>query len=103
MSAQPQPEPQVSGKFMGWFLLFVLLVFVLYVFPEFLIFKQHGFAPQDTLLNAGTDTSLRGILASLWQERARVLNPFNNPLVRFFLVTIVVGVVYDKMKKYLPS
>jgi hypothetical protein len=96
-------EPPVSGRFVGYFLLFVVLIFLLYVFPEWLIFKQYGFAPQDTLLQPGSDPSLRSILASLWQERAKVLNPFNNALVRFFLVTIVVGVVYDKMKQYSPS
>lgn len=96
-------QTPVSGKFVGYFLLFVVLIFLLYVFPEWLIFKQYGFAPQDTLLQPGSDPSLRGIVASLWQERAKVLNPFNNALVRFFLVTIVVGVVYDKMKKYSPE
>lgn len=99
----PAAEPAVSEKFVGYFLLFVVLIFLLYVFPEWLIFKQYGFAPQDTLLQPGSDPSLRSILASLWRERAQVLNPFNNALVRFFLVTMVVGVVYDKMKKYSPS
>lgn len=99
----PAAEPEVSGKFVGYFLLFVVLIFLLYVFPEWLIFKRYGFAPQDTLLQPGSDPSLRSIVASLWQERAKVLNPFSNALVRFFLVTIVVGVVYDKMKKYSPS
>jgi hypothetical protein len=101
--AAPTSEPTVSGKLVAYFLLFVVLVFLLYVFPEFLVFKQYGFAPHDTLANTGPDTSLGGVLASLWRDRGRVLNPMNNPLVRFFLVTIVVGVVYDKMKQYSAS
>jgi hypothetical protein len=68
-----------------------------------LVFKQFGFAPQDHLLDTGADPSLGAILANLWRDRARVLNPLNNPLVRFFLVTMLVGVVFDKMKKHSPS
>ena len=103
MPPEHPTEPAVSGKLVAYFLLFVVLIFVLYVFPEWLVFKQYGFAPQDTLLQPGNDPSLRSVLASLWQDRAQVLNPLNNALVRFFLVTIIVGVVYDKMKKYSPS
>jgi hypothetical protein len=98
-----EAEHPVSGKFVGYFLLFVLLVFVFYVFPEYIIFKRHGFAPVEHLVDTGANPSLGDVFASMWRDRAQLLNPFNNPLVRFFLVTVLVGVVFDKVKKYRPA
>ena len=108
MQSERQPpdrdqEPVVSGKYVAHLLLFVILVFLLYVFPEIMVFKQHGFAPVEHLVDAGPNPTLGGILASMWSDRAELLNPLNNPLVRFFLVTMIVGVVFDQVKKYAPA
>jgi len=67
-----------------------------------LIFKQSGFAPVEHLVESGSNPTLRAILSDLWRDRAQLLNPFHNPLVRFFLVTIVAGVVLDQVKKNAP-
>ena len=93
----------VSDRFIGYLLLFTLVVFLLYVLPEVLVFKQFGFAPVERLVDAATNPSFGKILSSLWTDRAQVLNPMNNSLLRFFLVTMVVGVVFDRVKKYWPS
>jgi hypothetical protein len=97
------PEPAVSGAFVGYFLLFVVLVFLFYIFPEVLVFKNSGFAPVESLKEAENTTSLGAIVANMWRDRALILNPMNNPLVRFFLVTVIVGVVYDRMKQHAPA
>ena len=98
----PASEPVVTGKYVGYVLLFGVLFFILYIFPEILIFKQSGFAPVEHLTESGADPGLRDILADLWRDRAQLLNPLNNPLVRFFLVTILAGVVLDQVKKNAP-
>lgn len=97
------PTTPVSDRFIGYLLLLAVLIFLLYVLPEMLVFKQNGFAPTEHLAETGTHPSLREILAGLWTDRAEILNPMNNPLVRFFLVTMSVGVVFDRVKKYWPS
>jgi len=101
---QPEQQPAtVSDKFVGYLLAFLALVVLLYVIPEILVFKRYGFAPVEHIVDTGASPSLGAILSSLWRDRAQVLNPMNNPLVRFFLVTMVVGVVFDQVKKYSPS
>ena len=96
------PVTGVSDRFLVYVLIFGSLVFLLYVLPEVMIFKQHGFAPVEHL-DTRTTSSLREILSYLWIDRSQLLNPMNNPLVRFFLVTMLVGVVFDQVKKHLPS
>jgi len=104
VSAAPDSAAGVSDRFVGYLLLFGFLVFLLYVVPEVLVFKQSGFAPVEHLADTGTtNPSLSQILTNLWTDRAQVLNPMNNALMRFFLVTIVVGVVFDRVRKYWPS
>ena len=98
----PVPEPVVTGKYVGYVLLFGVIFFILYIFPEILILKQNGFAPVEHLTDSGADPTLGDILSNLWRDRATLINPLNNPLVRFFLVTIVAGVVLDKVKKHAP-
>jgi hypothetical protein len=98
----PESESQVTGKYVGYLLLFVVLFFVLYIFPEILIFKQHGFAPVEHIVDTGTNPTLGEILAGMWRDRGQLLNPMNNALVRFFLVTIIIGVVFDQVKKHAP-
>ena len=101
-----QPEQQarpVTGKFLAYLLLFLVLVVLFYVFPEVLVFKQSGFGPVEHIVDAGPSPSLGGILAGMWRDRTEILNPLNNPLVRFFLVTVLVGAVFDLVKKYAPS
>jgi hypothetical protein len=102
-STAPDSAVGVSDRYVGYLLLFGFLVFLLYVVPEVLVFKQSGFAPVEHLADMGTNPSLSQILTNLWTDRAQVLNPMNNALMRFFLVTIVVGVVFDRVKKYWPS
>ena len=101
---QPSPasEPVVSGKYVAYVLLFGVVFFFLYIVPEILIFKQNGFAPVEHLVDSGSNPTLRGILSDLWRDRAQLLNPFHNPLVRFFLVTILAGIVLDQIKKNAP-
>jgi len=98
-----QGAKPTTGKFLGYFLLFVVLVFLFYIFPEVLIFKQSGFAPVEHIVATGPNPSLGDILANMWRDRAEILNPFNNPLVRFFLVTVLVGAVFDQVKRYMPA
>src|SRR5262245_4172421 len=76
----------VSDRYVGYLLLFAVLVFLLYVLPEALVFKQYGFAPVEHLDDTATSPSVGKILRSLWTDRAQVLNPMNNSLIRFFLV-----------------
>jgi hypothetical protein len=94
------PDAPVSGKLVAYFLLFVVLAFLFYVFPEFLIFRQNGFAPVEHIVDPAGPPALGAILAEAWRDRAYILNPLNNPLLRFFIVTILVGAVYDQVKKY---
>ena len=96
------PVSRVSDRFIGYLLLFAVLVFLLYVLPEVLIFKEYGFAPVEHIDDLGRNPTLGAILSSVWTERAQLLNPLNNSLVRFFLVTMLVGVVFDRVKKYSP-
>lgn len=98
----PASEPVVSGKYVAYVLLFVVVFFLLYIVPEILIFKQSGFAPVEHLVESGPNPTLRAILADLWRDRVQLLNPFHNPLVRFFLVTILAGIVLDQIKKNAP-
>jgi len=107
MSTKPlAPAPDtgevVSGKYVGHLLLFGAIFLFLYIVPELLIFKQSGFAPVEHLVESGPNPSLRDIVSDLWRDRAQLLNPFNNPLVRFFLVTILAGAELDQVKKYAP-
>jgi hypothetical protein len=103
VSSPPDSAVGISDRFIGYLLLFTVLVFLLYVLPEVLVFKQYGFAPVERLDDTATNPSFGQILSSLWTDRAQVLNPMNNSLMRFFLVTMVVGVVFDRVKKYWPS
>jgi hypothetical protein len=96
------PVSGVSDRFVGYLFLFVLLVFLLYVLPEVVILRQYGFAPVEHIDDLGLHPTLGAILSSAWNEKAQFLNPMNNSLVRFFLVTMVVGVVFDRIKKYAP-
>lgn len=98
----PASEPVVSGKYVGYVLLFGVIFLFLYIVPEILIFTQTGFAPVEHLVDSGPNPTLRAILSDLWRDRAQLLNPLNNPLVRFFLVTILAGVVLDQVKKNAP-
>ena len=68
-----------------------------------MIFKKYGFAPVEHIDDLSANPTLGAILSSVWTERAQLLNPMNNSLVRFFLVTMVVGVVFDRVKKYSPQ
>jgi len=97
------PVTKVSDRFIVYLIVFLFLVFLLYVLPEVMVFKQYGFAPVEHLVDTGTNPSLGDILTSLWMDRAEVLNPMNNTLVRFFLVTAVVGIVFDRVKQHAPS
>jgi len=99
MSSEQRPSPQ----YLGYLSVFVFLCFLFYLFPEFLIFKKYGFAPVEHIVDPAAPPTLGAVLADLWADRAHVLNPMNNPLVRFFLVTTVVGVFYDRVKRYAPS
>ncbi|HEY7192538.1 MAG TPA: hypothetical protein VH439_02275 [Gemmatimonadales bacterium] len=101
-TSAPASEPVASGKYVAYVLVFGVIFFVLYILPEILIFKQSGFAPVEHLVQSGADPTLGAILSDLWRDRAQLLNPLNNPLVRFFLVTIVAGVVLDQVKKHAP-
>ena len=101
-SAEVGPVTRVSDLYLVYVLIFGSLVFLLYVLPEVMIFKQYGFAPVEHL-DTKTSSSLREILSNLWIDRSQLLNPMNNPLVRFFLVTMIVGVVFDQVKKHSPS
>jgi hypothetical protein len=96
-------EQQPSQRFLGYLVAFVLLFFLLYLLPEVLVFERYGFVPVEHIVDAGAHPSLRTILAGVWADRAVLLNPMNNPLVRFFIVTMVVGVVFDGVRKYWPS
>jgi len=98
-----EPEQQPSGRYLAWLCVFVFLCFVLYVVPELLVFKLHGFTPVEHIVDSGPHPTLAVILSSLWADRAYVLNPTNNPLVRFFLVTMVVGVAFDQVRRYAPA
>jgi hypothetical protein len=98
-----QPVQRTSARYLGSVLIFTFLFFLFYILPEWLLFKQYGFAPVEHLVATGTHPSLARILSSLWTDRAHLLNPTNNPLVRFFVVTTLVGVVFDQVKKYAPS
>jgi hypothetical protein len=97
-----EPAPKVSDRFVAYLLLLGALIFLLYVLPEVLVFKEHGFAPVEHLVDSGPDPSLSQIVTGMWRDRAEILNPMNNPLVRFFLVTMVVGIVFDRVKQYWP-
>jgi hypothetical protein len=99
MKSEQQPTPQ----YFGYLFLFVFLFFLFYLFPELMLYKRYGFAPVEHLVDSGPHPTLETILASLWAERAQLLNPMNNPLVRFFLVTTIVGVVFDGVRKWAPS
>ena len=96
------PVSKVTDRFIGYLLLFAVLVFLLYVLPEVMIFKKYGFAPVEHIDDLSANPTLGAILSSVWTERAQLLNPMNNSLVRFFLVTMLVGVVFDRVKKYSP-
>jgi hypothetical protein len=108
-SKQPPSLPDAAGpvtvsdKYVGYLLLFAFLLFLLYIIPEVLVFKQSGFAPTEHLVDTGTSPTLSDIFSSLWTDRAQLLNPMNNSLVRFFLVTMIVGVVFDRVKKHSPA
>jgi len=97
------PPTTVTDKYLLYLLLFAVLCFLFYIYPEVMIFKQFGFAPVEHLADTGTNPSLGSILTGLWTDRAQLLNPMNNSLVRFFLVTMIVGVVFDQVKKYSPT
>src|SRR5262245_7335874 len=99
--ASPQ-RPVISDRYLAYLVAFVVLVFLLYVLPEALVFKQYGFAPVEHLADTEANPTLSAILKGLWQDRAQILNPMNNSLVRFFIVTMVVGVVFDGMKRHSP-
>jgi hypothetical protein len=98
-----QSEQTPSGRYLGYLTVFLLLVFLLYLLPEALVFKRYGFAPVEHVVDPRTPPSLTTVVSWLWTDRAQLLNPMNNPLVRFFLVTMVVGVVFDRVRKYSPS
>ena len=98
-----EPVTTVSDRYVVYLSIFVFLFFLFYILPEVLVFKQYGFAPVEHLVETRGNPSLGSILSNLWTERAQLLNPMNNPLVRFFLVTMLVGAVLDQVKKYSPS
>jgi hypothetical protein len=97
-----ESEQQPSVRYLSSVFVFVFLCFVLYVVPELLVFKQYGFVPVEHIVDAGPHPSLGDILSALWADRAHVLNPMNNPLVRFFIVTMVVGIAFDQVRRHAP-
>jgi len=103
VASSPDSAVAVSDRYVGYLFVFAVLVFFLYVLPEVLVFKQYGFAPVEHLDDTAANPSVGKILSSLWTDKAQVLNPMNNSLIRFFFVTMIVGVVFDRVRQYWPS
>lgn len=101
-----QREPLLSERTkalkQGYFALLIFLISIFYVLPEVVAYRLHGLRPSGPLaIHPSSGTSdMTLLLKDLWSEKSAVLNPVCNPLVRFFLIAVIIGLVLDRYKRY---
>ncbi len=80
--------------------LFVVLLIFFYVLPEFPTLAHLEDAPRGSLdVPVADGTALADVANGLWQHLGEILHPLTNPLIRFFLVTSLAGLVLDQLTR----
>ncbi len=78
--------------------LFVLLATFFYVLPEIPTLMHLEAAPRGSLdVSVAEGVALTDVAGGLWRHLIKIIHPLTNPLIRFFLVTSLVGLVLDQV------
>ncbi len=78
--------------------LFVLLATYFYVLPEIQTLTHLEATPRGSLdVPVAEGLSLADVANGLWRHLTKIIHPLANPLIRFFLVTSLAGLVLDRL------
>lgn len=83
---------------LSYLFLFVLLLIFFYVLPEIPTLTHLNDAPRGSLdVPVADGTALPDVATALWRHLAEIIHPLSNPLIRFFLVTSLAGLILDQL------
>lgn len=85
---------------LSYLCLFILLAIFFYVLPEIPTLTHLDAAPRGSLdVPVVEGVALADVANGLWSHFVEIIHPLTNPLIRFFLVTSLVGVVLDQANR----
>ena len=97
LSADDEERASRTGRYYSWYVALVMISTYLYIVPELATIANSGFVPQGSIdVVVNERDAIREAAHGLWQNFASIVQPFANPLMRFFIVTAFVGWVLDR-------
>ena len=84
--------------YLSYLCLFLLLATYFYVLPEIPTLTHFEAAPRGSLdVPVAEGIALADVANGLWRDLTEIIHPLTNPLIRFFLVTSLAGLVLDRL------